>query len=110
MESLEGAVSIPANRPWEAGPSCSEPQVPSAAEGTKEANNRSDRQGEGHHKEIFFHAPVIVQDVTRNSSAAGGRRCNGSVPMHAAGLWNEFWSGRGAGGNATRAGDELPMI
>jgi hypothetical protein len=60
----------------------------------------------GSSQEIFFHAPAIVLGDTKNSNAAGGRRCSASVPMHAAELLNEFWRGRGVGGSAAPAGDE----
>lgn len=59
---------------------------------------------------FFFRAPAIGLDVTRSSSAAGGRRCNGSVPGCVAVPWNGFWSGRGAGESGSPPGDESPSI
>jgi hypothetical protein len=78
MEGVESAAAIPANCPWKAGPPCSEPQIQSAAEGTKETKGQCSKRREGHHKNIFFRAPAIVRGDTRNSDAAGGRRCSGS--------------------------------
>lgn len=57
---------------------------------------------------FFLDTAAIVLGATRSSSAAGGRRCSGSVPMRVAGLWNGFWSGRGAGANGSPPGDENP--
>jgi hypothetical protein len=110
MEGLEGEASVSSNLPWQTGPPGSKPALSSAAEGTEEAKNGCHRQREGHHKKIFFHAPVIARDDTRNSIPAGGRRYNASVAMHVAVLWSEFWSGRDVGGSVTPAVDEPPLI
>jgi hypothetical protein len=59
---------------------------------------------------FFFRAPAIGLDVTRSSSAAEGRRCNGSVARCVAVPWNGFWSGRGAGESGGPPGDENPSI
>jgi hypothetical protein len=110
MEGLEGEASVPSNGQRETGPPGSKPALSGAAEGTEEARKRCHRRREGHHKKIFFHAPVIARDDIRNTTAAGGRRCSASVPMHVAVLWSEFWSGRGVGGNVTPAVDEPSLI
>jgi hypothetical protein len=110
MEGMEGPASVPANRPREAGPPGSKPAISRAAEGTEEAKNRCHRGCEGHPKKIFFRAPVIARVDTRNLTPAGGRRRSASVPMHAAGLSNEFWSESGVGGSVTPAADELSLI
>jgi hypothetical protein len=110
MERMESQAQVPENGSWEAGSPNSKPQIPSEAKGTEETKNWRGRRREGHQKEIFFHAPAIVQVDTKNFNAAGGRHCSASVPMHVAGLLNEFWSGRGVGGSATPAGDELLLI
>ena len=107
MERVEGEASISTDRQREARPLCSEPQIQNTTEGTEETKSRSSRRCEGHHKKIFFHAPAIVRGDMRNSNAGGGRRCNASVPMHVAALWNGFWSGRGGGGSVIPTGDEL---
>jgi hypothetical protein len=110
MEAVEGPASVPANRPWEAGSPSSKPTISSAAEGTEETKNPCHRRREGHHKKIFFRAPVIARVDTRNLTPAGGRRCSASVPMHAAGLSNEFWSESGVGGSVTPTADKPSLI
>lgn len=110
MEGVEGQGAISTNRQWEASPARSEPQIQNPAEGTEETKSRNSRRREGHHKKIFFHAPVIVRGDMRNSNAVGGRRCSDSVPMLVGALWNGFWSGRGVGGSATPVGNEIPLI
>jgi hypothetical protein len=110
MERVESQAQVPENGSCEAGSPNSKPQIQGEAKGTEETNNWRGRRREGHQKEIFFHAPAIVLVDTKNSNAVGGRRCSASVPMHVAGLLNEFWSGRGAGGSATPSGDELYWI
>jgi len=61
----------------------------------------------GSSPENYFRVPAIALVDTKNSIAAGGRRCNASVPMRVAGLSNEFWSGRGVGRSVIPAADDL---
>ena len=110
MERVESQGQVPENGAWEAGSLRSKPQIQSAAKGTHTTKERPGRRSEGHHQKFFFRVPAIALVDTRNSTAAGGRRCSVSVPMRVAGLLNEFWSARGVGGSATPAGDELFWI
>jgi hypothetical protein len=110
MERVQGSAQVPENGAWEAGSLRTKPQIQGEAEGKEERKNRCSRECEGHHKKIFFHAPVIALVDMKNSNAAGGRRCSASAPMHVAGLLSEFWTGKDVGGSATPAGDELFRI
>jgi hypothetical protein len=110
MERVQGQAQVPENGAGEAGSLRSKPQIQSEAQGKEERKNRCRRWCEGHHKKIFFRAPAIALVDMKKSNAAGGRRCNASVPMHVAGLLSEFWSARDVGGSAIPAGDELFRI
>jgi hypothetical protein len=80
--------------------------------GKRNASNKKGMRetARGSSQEIIFHTTAIALVDTNNSSAAGGRRCSVSVPMHVAGLLNEFWNGKGVGGSATPAGNKLFWI